>query len=86
MLTGNFSAWRVDDEINVTILDAIEHVWPSFVNLENFCHFDFRFRQRFGGSGCRNNFKSEFHKFSRDRDHRFLIGVFDADEYFSFFW
>ena len=80
MLTRNFPAWRVDDEIDVAVLDPVEHVRTSLVNLENLGHFDFCFGQRFCRSAGGNNFKTELEKFARDGNDRFLIGVFDADE------
>src|SRR5205085_4665635 len=43
VLAWNFSAWRVDDERDVAVLDAIENVRASLMNLENLCDFDFRF-------------------------------------------
>src|ERR1043166_8531149 len=36
VLARNFPARRVDDEIDVAVLNPIEHVWSSLVNLEHF--------------------------------------------------
>ena len=80
MFAGNFTARRVDDEIDVTILDPIEHVRASFVDLEYLGDFDFCLSQRFCRPAGRNNFKTEFEKFASDGNDCFLIGVFDADK------
>src|SRR5207247_10107870 len=85
MLAGNFSARRVDDEIDGAVLDAVENVRASLVNLEDLGHFDFRFLQAVCRSACGNDFKAEFHKLARNWDHRFLVSVLDADEDLSFF-
>src|SRR5437762_5722310 len=50
MLSWNFPAWRVDDEIDIAILDAIENVRASLVNFEDLGYLDFPFRKRLGGS------------------------------------
>src|SRR5438034_1543619 len=85
MLARNFSARRVDDEIDVAVLDTVENVRASLVNLEDLGYFDFRFRQRVCRSACGNDFKAKFHKLARNWDHRFLVSVLDADEDLSFF-
>ena len=85
MLSWNFPAWRVDDEIDIAILDAIENVRASLVNFEDLGYLDFPFRKRLGGSAGGNDFKAELHKLARNRDYRFLVGVLDADKDFSLF-
>ena len=44
MLARNFAARRVNDEVDIAILDAIEDIWASFVNCEDLGYFDFRLR------------------------------------------
>ena len=85
MLARNFSARRVNDEIDVAVLDAVENVRAALVNLEDLGHLDFRLRQCVCGSACGNDFKAEFHKLARNWDHRFLVSVLDADEDLSLF-
>ena len=85
MFAWNFSTRRVDDEIDVAVFDAVEHVGPAFVKFENFLHFDFRFRQCLGRSARRNNSEAELHKFARHRNNGFLVAVFDANEDVAFF-
>src|SRR6266516_6069735 len=85
VLSWNFSARSVDDEIDVAVLDAIENVRASLVNFEDLGYLDSSFRKRLGGSAGGNDFKAELHKLPRNRDYRFLVGVLDADEDFSLF-
>src|ERR1044071_5789721 len=80
VFSRNFSARRVNNEIDVAVLDAVEHVRTALVNLENFGYFDFRVGQRLCRSAGGNDFKTEFEIFARDRNDRFLVGVFDADK------
>ena len=75
VLARNFPAGRVDDEIDIAVLDTVEHVGTSLVNLEYLGHFDFCFGQRFRGSAGGNDFKTELQKFASNRNDRFFIGV-----------
>src|SRR6266404_8417860 len=59
VLTRNFPAWRVDDEINVAVLDAVEHVGPPFIQLVNLLYFDLRRGERVGRSRGRDDPKAE---------------------------
>src|SRR6266480_3049660 len=85
ILTWNFSAGRINDEIGIAVLDPVENVWAALINLEHLGYFNFRSRQRLCGSAGGNDFETEFHKLTRDWDYRFLVGVFDADKNFSRF-
>ena len=55
------------------------------MQLEDLFHFDLRFCERIGRAARRNNSEPEFHKFARNRNHRFFVGVFHADEDISLF-
>ena len=85
MFSWNFTAWRVDDEMDVTVLDPVEDIWTSLMNLENLCHFDFCFSERFCRATGRNDFKTQFEKFARDGNDGLLIGVFYAHKHSSAF-
>jgi hypothetical protein len=51
VLARNFPTRRVDDEVDVAILDAVQDVWASFVNFEDLGDLDFRFCK--GNPQCR---------------------------------
>src|SRR6266496_1928035 len=80
VLARNFPARGVNDEVDVAVLDPVENIRTSFVDLKNLGHFNFRFRQRPRRSAGGNNLKTELEKFARDGNDRFLVGIFDADK------
>ena len=86
IFTRNFSARRVDDEIDIAVNDAIENIGPAFAYLENFLHWNSGRLQRGPRSRGRDDSKSELDELSRQRHDRLLVAVFHADENVAAFW
>lgn len=80
VLTRDLAGGRVDDELDLAVLDHIDRIGPAFVDLGQASDRHAVIGQDLGGAASRKDVEAEGDQLARGVDDEGLVGVFDREE------